>query len=247
MKSAAYAVGILGCMALLGGGASASLSGCAVTSTNPDFGDSGTADVDSGTGSHVDGGKKDSGGGGNPDTGTNTGTADCNGYCAKGSGANCNPTACVTACQNTSQIPAACLSAYDDYINCGATTGTATTCNTKGAPQISGCDTQLQALVACLQPATDGGGPPPGDAGAGCGLTLNKPACDQCLNTSCCSQEMACANDTKCIPLNQCLAACAAGDTACANACYAGPNGSAKGELDAFYSCLQANCTTQCQ
>lgn len=244
MKSAAYAVGILGCMALLGGGASASLSGCAVTSTNPDFGDSGTADVDSGTGSHVDGGKKDSGG--TADTGTGTGTADCNGYCAKGSGANCNPTACVTACQNTSQIPASCLSAYNDYINCGATTGTATTCNTKGAPQISGCNTQLQALVACLQPA-DGGGPPPGDAGAGCGLTLSKPACDQCLNASCCSQEMACANDAKCIPLNQCLAACAAGDTACANACYAGPNGSAKAELDAFYSCLQTNCTTQCQ
>jgi hypothetical protein len=85
------------------------------------------------------------------------------------------------------------------------------------------------------------------DAGSTCGsLDFGSTACNTCMDANCCTESAACANDSDCFALLQCVAACPATDQQCGTDCIAQhPNGSAA--YNALTQCRAASCTTQCR
>ncbi len=81
----------------------------------------------------------------------------------------------------------------------------------------------------------------------GCGLSTNGtyPECDACIESSCCTQGKACANDAECESALTCVQGCTSGDTACEDNCanqY--PTGYQK--LIDFFDCLSQMCSGKC-
>jgi hypothetical protein len=108
-----------------------------------------------GRGNHDD----DEGGGGS--TGAMTsgngagggGSGSCTGYCAKESAAACeleDPETCMADCATSkASVPPQCTASYDTLLACAAGPGTVA-CDVEGTAQISGCDPEFQAMIACV-------------------------------------------------------------------------------------------------
>jgi hypothetical protein len=82
-----------------------------------------------------------------------------------------------------------------------------------------------------------------GDGGACGGLESTDVTCNACLQTSCCTQGIACGNDAACLTLNDCVANCV--DDACAQQCVAA-NSTGVTDYDALTSCATSSCGGPC-
>jgi hypothetical protein len=79
------------------------------------------------------------------------------------------------------------------------------------------------------------------------------PACDACMQKSCCSADHACGQDSSCNALMQCLMQCPPPDpdagldagSACPQAC-ANQYPSGMNLLNALFTCMDAQCRAQC-
>jgi hypothetical protein len=118
------------------------------------------------------------------------------------------------------------------------------------------------AVVACSD-ATGGGGQPqaPADSGVArdggtmppgigtgpdgtCGGFMSSNAtCNGCFTANCCLEGTNCANDSACTQLFSCLKACTT--QACADGCNS-MFSSGAAHLNAFVSCVDANCAAEC-
>ena len=80
----------------------------------------------------------------------------------------------------------------------------------------------------------------------GCGLTTGDTTCDDCMNTYCYTECMACVNESQCLDLSSCIANCA--DDACAETCVdAYPNGvDPLMNLLGSDGCLELSCSVEC-
>jgi hypothetical protein len=99
---------------------------------------------------------------------------------------------------------------------------------------------------------------PEPDSSSTCTLTLPTgiPACDSCLETSCCSADDACGSDPSCMMFDECISECegtpgpdagppSADAGACITACETEyPTGAS--ELENLDSCLEGSCATAC-
>jgi hypothetical protein len=81
----------------------------------------------------------------------------------------------------------------------------------------------------------------------GCGLSTNGayPECDACIESSCCTQGKACANDAECGSALTCVQGCASGDTACEDNC-ANQYPAGYQKLIDFFDCLSQMCSGTC-
>jgi hypothetical protein len=97
------------------------------------------------------------------------------------------------------------------------------------------------ATMATTTATTTGPGTGGAGGGAECAGALElsgvTPACNDCLNTSCCSQSQACAAEAECTGLLTCQVECPQGDQACLQACIdAAPVGAPL--LESFDDCF---------
>lgn len=141
--------------ALLGGVSVFSFAGCSSdddskTSDNNDDKDAGNSDKDSGGGSS----DKDSGGG----TTVDCGGSACEQACEKAAAANCGDGDAISkVCQQATTYKSAvpdCADEIDAAIACYNDKATYT-CES-GATKASGCDTEFNAVGACIQAALAG-------------------------------------------------------------------------------------------
>jgi hypothetical protein len=91
---------------------------------------------------------------------------------------------------------------------------------------------------------------PPAVAGSGglssCGLTSSVEACNNCIESSCCDVDTACAKNTSCVDLTQCLNECVPDgsttvDQACAEGCELQQDAGIS-DYQNFVSCVQSAC-----
>jgi hypothetical protein len=95
----------------------------------------------------------------------------CQVLCGRVASAGCTTqSACAASCEDTSTLPATCISLYDNLIACGASSGTVG-CTSAGGQSIGGCDSQAEAVNTCAQavavPSPDAGATS-STAAAGC-------------------------------------------------------------------------------
>ena len=83
---------------------------------------------------------------------------------------------------------------------------------------------------------------PTGCTSDACGFPYTG-ACDGCVKSHCCQQNLVCSGDPACASMVQCAAACSG--SACVSACEQG-NASAAAELNAAFSCEEAQCPSEC-
>ena len=100
-------------------------------------------------------------------------------------------------------------------------------------------------------PVDEDAGDPGLDGGGSCTLDPNaqtsSPACDTCLEQTCCEDVNACFTDSDCLALLDCILACPAGDAgaSCQNTC-GGQHPNSINKIQLVDSCLQ-NCGSACQ
>jgi hypothetical protein len=197
------------------------------SSDHPDGGGGGTAGTGGGT----------VGAGGDP-----VGTGGTPGVCElQTSDAICNDclnTTCLNSC-NACATNQACTDLLDCIQDC-----TDATCENTCLGQFPTGEASFNAFVGetgCMvvDCATECGT-------TGCGLTSSIAACDECINTSCYSECVACSDTPDCLDLLDCISACS--DATCDDACIATyPNG-----LDPLTNllgtdgCMDVMCATEC-
>ena len=84
---------------------------------------------------------------------------------------------------------------------------------------------------------------PTGCSSGACGLTYTG-ACDGCVTSNCCQQNLACGDDPACVDMVSCAARCGS-DGACVSACEQ-TNATAAAEMNAAFSCDQDRCSAEC-
>jgi len=85
------------------------------------------------------------------------------------------------------------------------------------------------------------------DAGAACGsLVFTPQACDTCVSTSCCNDDLACSNSTDCVAIVRCVTTtCQAGDQACITNCEGLYQGG-EATYRTLAQCVLTSCSAQC-
>jgi hypothetical protein len=132
---------------------------------------------------------------------------------------------------------------------------TVTNCGTSAAPDYRACSNASyhpDCTGKCVSTTSGGGGTGGTGAGGstGCGAinptcsSIATDACGICLAECCCTQLVACANNTSCTNLLSCEANCTT--TACDNGCVSlYPGGETT--LNSYLNCGVTNCLTACQ
>lgn len=175
----------------------------------------------------------------------NNGSGICAAFCEKAASANCSSqSSCGSDCEKQiDSTPDGCKEAVEKLIECGGSEGTFDGCTSDGKPKMKGCDDETMAYLQCLQ----SGGKPDGGSGSGgdlqkCGqVTTGEPACDACMDTSCCAEETECFDEPDCEAFYVCY-----GQTRNVQTCQAQhPTGYALALKSA--QCMDAKCSTQCQ
>lgn len=185
-------------------------------------------------------------------SGTSTGTG------GAGSGVNCSTTSpCSADPADTQAELASCNQSYNDA-TCGAKFQAAGQClysvtkcgsdlKTDKAATDAASKTSCSQQIAAYQSCKAGGGSSgsSGGPGASCGtITWKDPACQSCMTTSCCAEELACSNNNACLTILACIQSCGA-DQACGDKCVTNnPAGQAdEGKLATCFN----GCSAQCQ
>ncbi len=86
-----------------------------------------------------------------------------------------------------------------------------------------------------------------GEKPAACGLPIvgATEGCGPCLAEACCTEAEACSRTAGCVPLEDCLRACGAGDATCRSRCGAAGGPAAALQQD-LASCRATRCAAQC-
>lgn len=187
--------------------------------------------------------------------------ARCEAICARSEAADCENEAgdCEQQCASLrAQTPAHCASRLSAFTRCAASARF--TCDADGESQAPSCAAELDAWIACAEPAAgDGRMTPQIDAGVrGANTSMSAPdarrvecplgddenVCSTCLKFSCCEQISACG--PACQALVACVNACPASPTdACGQACITAHPGGAP-TFSAFAQCLAVPCEAAC-
>ncbi len=78
-----------------------------------------------------------------------------------------------------------------------------------------------------------------------CGWGQDVPPCTECLYKNCAAVAGACIDDPECVPLSQCLNACAPSSIQCQQQCYA-DHGEGVDPLQAVIDCSAMECASVC-
>ncbi|MCA9639776.1 MAG: hypothetical protein H6718_10700 [Polyangiaceae bacterium] len=170
-----------------------------------------------------------------------------------GNASNCGYTSQV-ACENTCLNGTCCEQALTcNQLGCSSLIDCVDACESEGTC-IDNCANQYPNLVdpllnmygclddCCAAGGTGGsgaGGSGSGGSGGGseCGFTSSDACLSSCIEGSCCGVGNTCANNSECVALNNCVDACADGDSECIQGCVdAHPNG--YDDISAFATCL---------
>lgn len=108
----------------------------------------------------------------------------------------------------------------------------------------TGTSTSSGGLFGGGSSSTSGGVTSSSSGASGSCTTDDTDACDICAAGKCCTQYNACAGDTECTALYECLTGCS-GDETCRNNCATQhPNG--VDGINNFASCVDSSCATEC-
>jgi hypothetical protein len=108
-------------------------------------------------------------------------------------------------------------------------------------PPIAG-DCVSASTVPCTSPPAIGGT----GGSSSCGLGSSLPACNSCIEQSCCQVDTTCAKNTSCVDLTQCLNACIPDgsttlDPTCAQLCQSEQDAGIN-DYQNLASCVQSAC-----
>jgi hypothetical protein len=101
------------------------------------------------------------------------------------------------------------------------------------------------SLFACRQLVGITDNPPEDLVTSICGLPYGTNTCASCVNTSCCSESMTCADDPACAAYEGCLGKCN-GDPGCRSQCIVDNPVGTSGDVPALSACIVSNCETAC-
>ena len=108
-------------------------------------------------------------------------------------------------------------------------------------PPIAG-DCVSTTNVPCTAPPAIGGT----GGSSSCGLTSSVPACNTCIEQTCCDVDTACAKNQSCVVLSQCLIDCVPDgstvvDSACAEGCELQQDAGIS-DYQNLANCIQSGC-----
>lgn len=145
------------------------------------------------------------------------------------------------------------LQTEGDALQACAAKATSFKCSSAGKPTVaSGCDTEGQALLTSTNggssSGSSGSSSSGGSSGGNCGnLQSGVAACDTCQAAKCCAQARACSANAACGDILSTASppTTARRRRASRHARTTTPAG--KAAEQAFYGCLETNCSTRCQ